>query len=64
MDFASPPSEHLGKKDIFQDCYHWWVPNPPFANPGVAEKAPWWSLQSGVAAYRKSLQIPIICPYS
>ena len=22
---------------------------PPFANPGVAEKAPWLSLQSGVA---------------
>ena len=34
----------------------WWVPNPPFANPGVAEKAPWRSLQGGVAGVaRKAL---------
>ena len=37
---------------------HWWVPNPPFANPGVAEKAPWRSLQSGVAGVYSLLEIP------
>ena len=36
----------------------WWVPNPPFANPGVAEKAPWQSLQSGVAGVYSLLEIP------
>ena len=35
-----------------------WVPNPPFANPGVAEKAPWRSLQSGVAGVHSLLEIP------
>ena len=33
----------------------WWVPNPPFANPG---KAPWRSLQSGVAGVYSLLEIP------
>ena len=36
----------------------WWVPNPPFPNPGVAEKAPWRSLQSGVAGVYSLLEIP------
>ena len=36
----------------------WWVPNPPFANPRVAEKAPWRSLQSGVAGVHNILEIP------
>ena len=32
--------------------------NPRFANPGVAEKAPWRSLQSGVAGVYSLLEIP------
>ena len=36
----------------------WWVPNPPFANPRVAEKARWQSLQSGVAGVYSLLEIP------
>ena len=40
------------------------MPNPPGANPLVAERAPWRSSQScvtgGSAAYWKSLQIPVI----
>ena len=35
-----------------------WVPNPPFANPRVAEKGPWRSLQSGVAEVYSVLEIP------
>ena len=34
----------------------WWVPNHPFAYPGVAEKAPWRSLQSGVAGVYSLLE--------
>ena len=37
---------------------NWWVPNPPFANPGVAEKAPCQSLQGGVAGVYSLLEIP------
>ena len=33
--------------------------NPPFANPGVAEKAPWRSLQGGVAGVYSLLEIPM-----
>ena len=40
------------------DSFLWWVPNPRFANPGVAEKAPWRSLQSGVAGVHSLLEIP------
>ena len=36
----------------------WWVPNPQFANPRVAEKAPWRSLRSGVAGVYSLLEIP------
>ena len=36
----------------------WWVPNPRFANPRIAEKAPWQSLQSGVAGVYSLLEIP------
>ena len=51
------PQFHSGKKK------DWQVPNPPGANPLVAERAPWRSSQSlcgrGSAAYWKSLQIPV-----
>ena len=33
------------------------MPNPPFAKRGVAEKAPWRSLQSGVAGIYSLVQI-------
>ena len=36
----------------------WRVPNPPFADPGVAEKAPSRSLQSGVTVVYSLLEIP------
>ena len=35
-----------------------WVPNPPFANPREAEKAPWRSLQSGVAGVYSLFENP------
>ena len=34
------------------------MPNPPFANRRVTEKAPWRSLQSGVAGVYSLLEIP------
>ena len=36
----------------------WWVPNPPVANPGVAERAPWRSTKRGVAAVSSLLEMP------
>ena len=35
-----------------------WVSNPPLANPGVAERAPWRSSQSGVAGGQQPIENP------
>ena len=34
------------------------MPNPPFANPGVAERASWRSTKRGVAGVRSILEMP------
>ena len=36
----------------------WWVPNPPVANRGVAERAPWRSTKRGVAGVSNLLEMP------
>ena len=45
-------------RQLHKPTFDWWVPNPPFANPVVAEKAPWWFLQSGVAGVDTLLELP------
>ena len=37
---------------------YWWVPNPPFANSGVAERAPCRSMKRGVAGVSSLLDMP------
>ena len=37
---------------------YWRVPNPPGANPLVAERAPWGSSQSGVAGGQQPIGNP------
>ena len=55
---------HFSSAGPLEDTNSWRVPNPPGANPLVAEGALWRSLQvscdRGSAAYCKSLRIHVI----
>ena len=67
----TPPHQPRSTCSVYPTCFlelgqrttpkggHRWVPNPPVANPGVAEKAPWWSSQTPlVAGVCSLLEIP------
>ena len=43
---------------LFTTLFNWWVPNPPLANPRVAERAPWRSTKRGVTGVSCLLEIP------